>query len=160
MIDAISTNRIWMMRRLRDGRFGADVRRRGVGLGSVVFGTRKNSTTTLRKVQGPMASDLILILTTMPDDDRAGQLARTLVEERLAACVNLHAAMTSTYRWHERVEVEPERQIVIKTTRDRLPALEARLRALHPYELPEFIVLDAAAGDAYARWVRDTTAPG
>jgi len=104
-----------------------------------------------------MTSDLILILTTMPDDDRAGHLARTLVEERLAACVNLHGAMTSTYRWHERVEVEPERQIVIKTTPDRLLALEARLRALHPYQLPEFIVLDAGASDAYAAWVSATT---
>ena len=107
-----------------------------------------------------MAPDLIVILTTMPDDDRAGQLGRTLVDERLAACVNVHAPMTSTYRWQERVEVEPERQIVIKTTRDRLPALEARLRALHPYQLPEFIVLDAAASDAYAGWVSSTTSAG
>ena len=100
---------------------------------------------------------LILILTTMPDDDRAASLARTLVEERLAACVNVHAPMTSTYHWQGQVEVEPERQVVIKTTRDRLSGLEARLRALHPYDLPEFVVIDAAGGDAYARWVRDST---
>ena len=93
----------------------------------------------------------------MPDDERARQLARTLVDERLAACVNLHAPMTSTYRWQARLEVEPERQLVIKTTRDRLPAVEARLRTLHPYELPEFIVLDAVASDAYGSWVREST---
>lgn len=102
-------------------------------------------------------TDLILVLTTMPDDDRAGALARTLVEERLAACVNVHAPMTSTYWWRNTVDVEPERQIVIKTTRPRLAALEARLRALHPYELPEFVVLDASAADAYGAWVREST---
>jgi periplasmic divalent cation tolerance protein len=103
-------------------------------------------------------NDLILILTTMPDDDRAAGLARTLVEERLAACVNVHAPMTSTYRWKEAVESAPERQVVIKTTRGRRAGLEARLRALHPYELPELVVLDAAGSEAYATWVRDVTA--
>jgi len=102
-------------------------------------------------------NDLILILTTMPDDDRAGSLAQTLVEERLAACVNVHAAMTSTYRWQDALESAPERQVVIKTTRGRRPALEARLRALHPYELPEFVVIEAAGSEAYAKWVRDGT---
>ena len=102
-------------------------------------------------------TDLILILTTMPDDDRADTLARTLVDERLAACVNVHGPMASTYRWKGIVEREAERQIVIKTTRGRLEALETRLRALHPYELPEFVVLNAEAGDAYGAWVRDGT---
>jgi periplasmic divalent cation tolerance protein len=105
-------------------------------------------------------SDLILILTTMPDDDRADTLARTLVDERLAACVNVHAPMVSTYRWQGVVEREAERQIVIKAPRGRLAQLEARLRALHPYELPEFVVLDAKASDAYGRWVDDATQPG
>jgi periplasmic divalent cation tolerance protein len=99
-------------------------------------------------------SDLILILTTMPDDERADTLARTLVEERLAACVNVQARMISTYRWTGKIEQEAERQIVIKTTADRRPALEARLRALHPYELPEFVVLDATASAAYAAWAQ------
>jgi periplasmic divalent cation tolerance protein len=104
-----------------------------------------------------MTGDLILILTTMPDDDRADVLARTLVDERLAACVTVHAPMTSTYRWQGRVEVERERQIVIKTTRVGLAALEARLRVLHPYELPEFVVIDASSSDAYAAWAADAT---
>ena len=100
-------------------------------------------------------NELIIILTTMPDDDRAAALARTLVTERLAACVNVHGTMTSTYRWQGAVESAAERQLVIETTRASLTDLEARLRVLHPYELPEFVVIDAAGSEAYARWVRD-----
>ena len=97
--------------------------------------------------------ELILILTTMPDDSRADELAAALVGEKLAACVNVHGPMVSTYRWKGAVEREAERQIVIKTTRARLPALEARLKTLHPYELPEWIVLGAEASAAYGQWV-------
>ena len=97
--------------------------------------------------------ELILILTTMPDDSRADELAEALVGEKLAACVNVNGPMVSTYRWKGAVERETERQIVIKTTRTRLPALEARLKTLHPYELPEWIVLGAEASAAYGQWV-------
>jgi periplasmic divalent cation tolerance protein len=100
-------------------------------------------------------SDLVLVLTTMPDDHRADELARTLIDERLASCVNVCPSMTSTYRWKGQVETERERQVVIKTVRARLLELEARVRALHPYELPEFLILDAAGSQAYARWVSD-----
>ena len=100
-------------------------------------------------------TDLIVILTTMPDDDRAETLARTLVDEQLAACVHVHAPISSTYRWKGAVERETERPLVIKTTRALLADLEKRLHALHPYELPEFVVLSAVAGDAYGRWVND-----
>lgn len=102
-------------------------------------------------------NELTLVLTTMPDDSRAGELARTLVEERLAACVNVHAPMMSTYRWKGRIERERECQIVIKTMRARLPGLEARLRQLHPYDLPEFIVLGTEASDAYVAWAGGET---
>lgn len=103
-------------------------------------------------------TQLVLILTTMPDDDRVETLARTLVDERLAACVNVHRAMVSTYRWKGAVEREDERQVVIKTTRERIPELESRLRALHPYELPEFIVVAGDGGsDAYLDWVLSET---
>ena len=105
--------------------------------------------------------DLVIVLTTMPDDARADELARTLVDERLAACVNVHGPLMSRYRWKGGVERDAERQIVIKTTRDRLAALEARLRLLHPYELPEFVVIGAEGGsDAYLRWVNDETRSG
>jgi periplasmic divalent cation tolerance protein len=94
----------------------------------------------------------------MPDDDRADALARTLVDERLASCVSVHAPMMSTYRWKGIIEHETERQLVIKTTRARIAAIETRLRALHPYELPEFLVVPVdAASDAYLEWVSSET---
>jgi periplasmic divalent cation tolerance protein len=102
-------------------------------------------------------NDCILVLTTMPADARADGLARTLVDERLAACVNVHVPMTSTYRWQGAIEVEAERQMVIKTKPANLSALETRLRALHPYEVPEFVVLNGTANDAYAAWIAETT---
>ena len=103
-------------------------------------------------------TDVVLILTTVPDDDRAEPLARTLVEEGLAACVNIHGPMTSIYRWKGEVEREAERQLIIKTTRDRVPALEARVNALHSYELPEFVILPVEGGStAYLDWVRRET---
>jgi len=102
--------------------------------------------------------DLVIVLTTMPDDARADEVARTLVEERLAACVNVHGPMMSTYRWKGTVERDAERQLVIKTSRDRVAAIEARLRLLHPYELPELVVIGVEGGsDAYLRWIHDET---
>jgi periplasmic divalent cation tolerance protein len=104
--------------------------------------------------------ETVLVLTTVSDDERADALARALVDERLAACVNLHGPMTSFYRWKGAVERDVERQLVIKTTRERLPALEARLKALHSYELPEFLVLAVEGGSAeYLSWVREATNP-
>ena len=100
-------------------------------------------------------TDLILVLTTVADNERAEPLADQLVEERLAACVNLLPSMMSVYRWKGRVEREVERQLVIKTTRGRLDALRARLGQLHPYELPELIVLSVDEGaEAYLDWAR------
>jgi periplasmic divalent cation tolerance protein len=98
-----------------------------------------------------------IVLTTIGTDTDPGALASTLVEERLAACVNVLPPMVSVYRWQGSVERSPEHQIVIKTTTDRLDALEARLRQLHPYEVPELLVLDVARGGAaYLAWVRDS----
>ena len=100
-------------------------------------------------------TDLVIVLTTITEE-RADALASTLVNERLAACVNVHAPMRSTYRWRGAVESELERQLVIKTTKGKLAILEARLRELHPYDLPEFIVVAAdAASDAYQGWVAE-----
>jgi periplasmic divalent cation tolerance protein len=108
-------------------------------------------------VSSAATSGVAIVLTTLGADADAAALGRTLVDERLAACVNVLPVMTSIYRWHGQVEQEREQQLVIKTAGDRLPALEARLRELHPYELPEFVVLTAAGGsDAYLAWVRDS----
>ena len=84
--------------------------------------------------------------------------AHQLVDERLAACVNVLAPMISVYRWKGAVERDTERQMVIKTTRDQIAALEAKLKSLHPYELPEFLVVAAAAGSVdYLKWVGEST---
>ena len=102
--------------------------------------------------------DVVLILTTVPAAARAETIARSLVDERLAACVNVLSTMTSFYRWQGRIEQEEERQIVIKTTRDRVPAVQTRLRDLHAYEVPEFLVLPVSDGSTgYLDWVRNET---
>ena len=103
------------------------------------------------------SAEVVLVLTTIGADTDATALARTLVEEGLAACVNIGAPMTSVYRWKSAIETAREQPLVIKTTGDRLVALETRLRALHPYELPEFLVLSASGGStAYLDWIRDS----
>ena len=105
-----------------------------------------------------MSSDYVLVLTTLPNDADGSAFGRGLVEERLAACVNILAPMDSVYRWEGQIEHETERQVIIKTSRARLNALWDRVRELHPYEIPEFIVLTIADGnDAYLRWVGEST---
>lgn len=100
------------------------------------------------------APDIVIVLTTLGAATDADAFARTLVEERLAACVNVLPPMRSTYRWKDAIECGEERQVVIKTTRDRVEALEARLRTLHPYETPEFLVIAVAgASEAYVNWL-------
>lgn len=107
------------------------------------------------------AHGVVLVLTTIAAEADGAALARTLVDERLAACVNLLPAMTSVYRWRGQVEQDRELQVVIKTTRDRLGDLETRLRELHSYELPEFLVIAADEGSAaYLRWVSESAGSG
>jgi len=105
--------------------------------------------------------DCVIVLTTVPaDGELATTFARTLVDERLAACINVLGEMQSVYAWEGSVEEERERQVVIKTSRDRLESLWDRVKALHSYEVPEFIVLPITDGnDAYLRWIRDSTRP-
>jgi periplasmic divalent cation tolerance protein len=105
-----------------------------------------------------MSVEYVVVMTTLPADADGSAFGRALLEERLAACVNLLAPMDSVYRWEGRVEEETERQVIIKTTRDRLNALWDRVRELHPYEVPEFIVLAIADGnEAYLKWVGEST---
>jgi len=93
---------------------------------------------------------------TAPDWDTAARIARALVEERLAACANVVPGVRSIYRWQGRVEDEAEVLLVLKTRADRVDALGARLRALHPYALPELVALPAVGGLAgYLDWVRE-----
>ena len=101
---------------------------------------------------------VLLCLCTCPDVACAYTIATALVEERLAACVNQLPGLQSVYRWEGKVERAEEVLLLIKTTRDRLPALTARVQALHPYELPELIAVEAAGGLApYLAWVAEQT---
>ena len=105
-----------------------------------------------------MTPEYVMALTTLPADADAAEFARTLVDERLAACVNLLPVMESVYRWEGKIEFEAERQIVIKTSRDRVVDLWDRVRELHPYEVPEFVVIAIVDGnEAYLRWIGDST---
>ena len=97
---------------------------------------------------------------TAPDPECAATIARALVEERLAACVNLLPGVRSIYRYEGAVHDEGETLLIVKTRAERARALEARVRALHPYELPEVVRLDVAGGSpAYLAWVVGETAP-
>jgi periplasmic divalent cation tolerance protein len=108
----------------------------------------------------PSSSPVRVALATAPDADTAARIARALVEERLAACVNLVPGVRSIYRWQDRVEEDAEVLLVIKTHAARVDALAARLRALHPYELPELVALPVAAGLApYLDWVSAEASP-
>lgn len=99
-------------------------------------------------------TEIVLVLTTVSSVQLGEQIAKTLVEERLAACVNIGAAMRSIYRWHGRVEEGEEFQLVIKTTTDRVADIEARIRTLHTYELPELLVVPVrGGGQEYMDWL-------
>ena len=101
------------------------------------------------------SDSVIVLLTTVPPDERGPAIARALVEERLAACVNLVPGVRSIYRWDGAVADDREQLAVIKTRRDRVDALVARLVALHPYEVPEAVVVPVDGGHPpYLAWVR------
>jgi periplasmic divalent cation tolerance protein len=102
----------------------------------------------------------LLVLTNLPDRASAEKLAAALVEQRLAACVNVLAPCRSVYRWQGAVQKEEEHPVLIKTTRERYAALEAAIRAAHPYELPEIVAVPIERGlPGYLQWVIDETAP-
>jgi periplasmic divalent cation tolerance protein len=97
---------------------------------------------------------VLLVLTNCPDQASAARIRSELVEARLAACVNQLGPVQSTYRWQGAVEQASEVTLLIKTTRARYAALEARLRQLHPYSLPEILAFAAERGlPAYLGWV-------
>lgn len=103
------------------------------------------------------SNECILMLTTLPPDDApAQQLARQLVERRLAACVN-RLRIDSTYRWQDKIEDEPEMLLLIKTTRARQAEVRQAVLEAHPYDVPEIIAVPIADGsNAYLQWLRDS----
>jgi periplasmic divalent cation tolerance protein len=107
-----------------------------------------------------MAEEVLVVLTTWPDVDKARAAARTLVEEKLAACANLVPGVESIYRWQGTVETSSEVMVVLKTTIARYQMLEARILALHTYEVPEIVVLRVTDGlPSYLRWVESSCFP-
>lgn len=107
---------------------------------------------------GQTRSQTLLVLTNLPDEATAQALATALVSERLAACVNILAPCRSIYRWRGEIESTPEVPLLIKSTTARYPALEAAIRARHPYELPEIVAVPIAHGlPEYLAWVATET---
>ncbi len=103
-------------------------------------------------------SDILLVITNLPDEQAAAKLARRLIEERAAACVNQLAPCTSTYRWQGSIETATEVPLLIKTTRAAYQRLEQLIREAHPYELPEIIAVPVMAGlPGYLDWVNNET---
>lgn len=98
--------------------------------------------------------NILLVVTNMPDRAGAERLARTLIENHAAACVNILAECTSVYRWQEKVENTVEVPLLIKTTQSVYPQTEKIIRSQHPYELPEIIAVPVVAGlPDYLQWV-------
>ena len=105
----------------------------------------------------PDLSDILLVTTTLSSREEAERIGRTLVEERLAACAQIAGPVTSFYWWEGKVESASEYYCHLKTTPEQYSALEARLRALHSYAVPEIIAVPVDRGGAdYAAWVADT----
>ncbi|MGE5850182.1 MAG: divalent-cation tolerance protein CutA [Candidatus Methylomirabilota bacterium] len=99
----------------------------------------------------------IVVLVTCPGRKVGETIGRTLIQERLAACVNVVPNLTSIYRWEEKIHREAETLLIIKTRRIRLPALIRRVRGLHPYTVPEIVALPLVGGSApYLAWLRDS----
>ena len=110
------------------------------------------------EMKSTSGNSAVIVLTSLSASADAAAFARTLVSERLAACVNVLPPMRSIYRWNEAIEENLEQQDVIKTTEERVAAIETRLRELHPYELPEFLIVDASASKPYLAWIGTSVA--
>jgi periplasmic divalent cation tolerance protein len=99
-------------------------------------------------------TDAQLVLTMLPNADKAVEVARTLVEERLAACCNLIPAVRSIYRWEGKLQDENEVLLLLKTKSEQLERLKARILELHPYEVPEVLAVPVEAGySGYLEWL-------
>jgi periplasmic divalent cation tolerance protein len=108
-----------------------------------------------------MPVTVLVCFCTCPDTATAQAIAEVLVGERLAACVNVLPGLRSVYRWQGAIERADEALLLIKTVQAQLPALQARMAALHPYELPELVAVEVAGGlAAYLDWIAESSADG
>jgi periplasmic divalent cation tolerance protein len=101
---------------------------------------------------------VVMVMTTTDSAAHAETLARVLVEQRLAACVQVLAPMRSTYRWQGGVEQADEQLLLIKTTQERVGGVSTAISEHHSYELPEITVAELRGSDAYLAWVRASVA--
>jgi periplasmic divalent cation tolerance protein len=100
----------------------------------------------------------ILVMTHLPDRESAIRMAEHLVEQRLAACVNIQASSTSIYHWQDKIERAEETALHAKSTLDRYPELEKTIREMHPYELPEIVYVHLDGGEpSYIQWIEQET---
>jgi periplasmic divalent cation tolerance protein len=100
----------------------------------------------------------LLVLANVPEPELADRLARQLVEQQLAACVNILPAVTSIYRWEGKIEQATEIPLLIKTTQARYVELERAIVQAHPYDVPEIVIVPVAGGlPSYLQWMRDET---
>ncbi len=101
-----------------------------------------------------MSPDAVVVLVTAPSAEKAAELGKALVSERLAACASVVPGIRSVYWWEGKVQDEAEALVVLKTTRTRLPALRDRVLALHPYQVPEVVALPIEGGnEKYLEWL-------
>jgi len=104
-----------------------------------------------------MVEDFLVVLTTINEKEKAEELARLIIEKRLAACVNISEKGLSFFQWKGKIEVESEYTLVIKTTSGAFPDLQTLITTNHPYELPEIIAVKIAAGkEKYLNWIKDS----
>jgi len=109
-------------------------------------------------MESSLTDAAIVVLTNLPDRDTARALARRLVEGRLAACVNIGASVESIYHWHGQIETGNEVPIAIKTRQVLFSEVEAAIREIHPYDLPEVVALPISGGSAaYLDWINAET---
>ena len=102
--------------------------------------------------------EIILVITNLPDRDSARRVADALIEQRVAACVNVLPECISLYRWQGKIESAHEIPLLIKTTQGAYSRVEAIIRKLHPYELPEIIAVPVTTGlPGYLQWVMEET---
>lgn len=101
------------------------------------------------------ADPIVVAFTTVSDDQTGARIGRLLVETKIVACVNRVPGVVSTYTWKGAVHEDAEVLLIMKTLRSRVPELESELARLHPYEVPELVVVEAGAvGRPYAQWIR------
>jgi periplasmic divalent cation tolerance protein len=103
-------------------------------------------------------TDAMLVLTTLPNADAAGELAKSLIEEKLAACANVFPAVRSIYKWQGKIQDENEVLVLLKTRQEHFERLKSRILELHPYEVPEVLAIPVEQGyQAYLEWLARET---